>query len=299
MRAALCAAVLAALAAGTRAHAQAASGTFPFPPWHAGAAAVGGAGTAARGLEFTAVNPAALDGVRGAQFSHHDSPAGSQDGAIVLAHGGAWGTVSLAFQRRDWGAVAEDLGLADLSAGEQAVRVAYARPLASRVSVGAAVSRLDSDYLGVRAGGWALDAGVQANAGAGLRLGAALVHAGRLRNDEEEEVRIPSRVRAGGAWTRPAGPVAVTLLADAAMPMEGERTADLHLGSEARYARAALTASLRGGWRSLGNPYGAGDAERAWSFGGGMALGRIRADVARTVGGSLDDETFLSLSLSW
>ncbi len=294
-------AVLAALAGGFPASAQdqAASATFPFPPWHARAAALGGAGTAEAGLEFTVANPAALAGARGAQFSFHEAPAGSDDGLIALASGGRWGTASLLFQRRDWGAVARELGLDDLSAGEQAIRLGYARALGRVVTVGAAVSRLDSDYLGVRTGGWAVDAGVQARLAAGVRAGASIVHAGRLTNDEGEEVRVGGRARAGVSLARPAGPVTVAVLADAATPLRGERTVDAHLGSELRYARGAAGATLRGGWRSLGNPYGAGDAEQAWSFGAGLALGRIRLDLARTAGGSLDDETFVSLSLSW
>lgn len=299
MRAGLSLALAAALAWPAGARAQTSS-TFPFPPWHARAAAVGGAGVAARGLEFTVLNPAGLEGARGAQFSFHEAPAGSNDGLVTLAYGDGWGTASLAFQRRDWGAVAEELGLDDLSAGEQAIRLGYARSLpGTGLTVGAAVSRLDSDYLGVRTGGWAVDAGLQGELVAGLRGGVSVIHAGSLTNDEGEEVTVPGRLRAGTAFTRPAGPLAVTVLADVGSPLEGDRTLDAHLGSEVRYSRSAFAGTVRAGWKSLGNPYGAGEAERAWSFGGGIALGRIRADVARTTGGSLEDETFISLSLTW
>jgi hypothetical protein len=298
MKAALLA--LCALAAvAPEVSAQTTSTTFPFPPWHARTAGLGGVGAALGGLEFGGLNPAAYAAARGAQFSHHQSAAESQDGALSLAHGGEWGTISLSLQRRDWGAVAADLGLDDLSAGEQSLSVGYAARLAGpRLSFGAAVFRLDTDYLGVRSSGWALDAGIQARPGAGVQLGAALTHAGRLENDEGEEIRLPTRARVGAAWTARRGALALTTAADAAALLRASGV-DLHLGSEATYARGAVAGAVRAGWRTLANPYGAGYNEGSWSVGAGAALGRIRADVARTTSGSLEDETFLSLSFSW
>jgi hypothetical protein len=249
-------------------------------------------------MEYAVLNPASLAGARGAQFSRHNSAAGSKDDLIALAHTGRWGTVGVTFQRRDWGEVARDLGLDDLSAGEQDVSMGYARSV-GRFRAGAAVGRLDTDYLGVRAGGWAVDAGVQADAGRGIRLGTALIHAGRLENDEGQEVRLPTRVRSGGAWTVARSSLELTATGDVALPVEGGADPDFHAGAEGGYQRAGMSVVLRAGWRSLGNPYGAGEAEQNWTFGAGASFGRIRADLARAVRGSFEDETFLSLSVVW
>lgn len=301
MRARAAAAVIASLVASpcaSFAQGEVVSSTFPFPAWHAAPAAEGGAGSARPGMEYAVLNPAALAGARGGQFSRHDSPAGSDDNLITLAHTGRWGTLGVTFQRRDWGEVARDLGLDDLSAGEQDISVGYARVL-GQFRAGVSVARLDTDYLGVRAGGWGVDVGMQADAGRGLRVGAAMIHAGRLENDEGDPVRLPARVRSGGSWTLTRSALAVTTSGDVAVPLEGKRDPDLHAGVQAGYGRGSLGAVLRTGWRSLGNPYGAGEAEKNWTFGGGVSFGKLRADLARAVGGSLDDETFLSLSVGW
>ena len=286
------------LAYASRAHAQESS-AFPFEGWHARAAALGGAGVALQGLEFTPLTPAAAAGHRGTQLSRHLSPADAEDTGLAVAHSGRFGTVSLLFRRRDWGEVAKDLGLEDLSAGEQAVGFGYAHTLAGdRVRFGVSAARLDTDYLGARSSGWALDAGVQARAGAGITVGAALLHAGRITDDEDERVTLPTQVRGGAAWNGQLRGLGLTVAADAAVPREGSGR-DLHAGAEARYTAGPLVVSGRGGFRSLGNPYGDDSSEQAWTVGGGAEFGRVRVDIAQAIGGTLGDETFLSLSLRW
>ncbi len=296
-RAALCGAVV-LLASASRAPAQAPS-TFPFDAWNARAAALGGAGTAGAGLEFSSANPAAVAGARGGQFSRHASPGDATDSNLSVALGGrAWGTVELSFRRRDWGEVAKDLGLEDLTAGEQSVGLGYALRLAGgRVALGASAARLDADYLGARSSGWAFDVGAQASPGRGTRVGVSLLHAGSM-SGEGDTADLPTQLRGGVGWAGRVRSLELAALADAGLPRSGSGM-DLHAGVEAGYSAGPVRASGRAGWRSLGNPYGDGSAERSWSVGGGAEIARVRFDVAQALGGTLGDETFLSLSVRW
>ncbi|HEX8692346.1 MAG TPA: hypothetical protein VF746_08015 [Longimicrobium sp.] len=290
------------LASAGRARAQegAAASTFPFEAWNARTAALGGAGTALLGMEASPLNPAAAAGARGTQLSRHLAPSDAEDTHVSVAHGGRWGTLELTFRRRDWGKVAEDLGLDDLGAGEQAVGLGYSLALAGgRVAVGASAARLDTDYLGARSSGWALDAGAQASLGRGVRAGAALVHAGRMEGGEGEEVRLPTQVRTGLAWAGRARGAGLAAAADVALPTTGGGGADLHAGVEAAFDAGPVRLAGRGGWRSLANPYGDGGAERSWSLGAGAEVAGVRLDLAQALGGTLGDETFLTLSVRW
>lgn len=291
------AAVLLAATAAV-ADAQTAS-TFPFEAWNAKAAALGGAGTAASGVEFAPLNPAALAGVSGAQISRHVGASDAEDIHADVATRTRFGTVAVSFRRRDWGRVAEELGLDDLTAGEQALGIAYAvAPGVGRVSAGAAVSRVDTDYLGAKSGGWSVDAGARLALRRDLHVGGSLLHSGRMTDDADEPTKLPTQLRAGGGWTPKFGLVDALLLADVALPTGGEGS-DVHAGVGASADVGAVRVSTRAGWRSLGNPYGDDSSERSWSFGGGAGFGPIEVDLAHATGGTLGGETFLSLSIRW
>lgn len=285
-----------------RAQRDRAESTFPFEPWNAQAVAVGGAGVAAGGLAFLAVNPAAAAGRRTALVSYRRSPAGLRDYAVELAHRWSWGTLALAVRRRDWGEVASDLGLGDLTAGEQSLGAGYAHELlGGRLRWGVALSRLNQDFLGNRAGGWAADVGVQASLAGGLRAGAALLHMGEgmEASGSRDAGRLPSRARAGAEWQGRLGSFRVVALSDVAVPLRRYSGLDLHVGMALDYGAGPLVAGGRAGWRALADSHGTGRNETAVSFGGALGLGPVGVEIATAPRGAIGTDLVVSLSARW
>jgi hypothetical protein len=146
-----------------------------------------------------------------------------------------------------------------------------------------------------------VDAGARAALGRGVSVGASLLRAGGLTaegDDGERRTEHGAQLRGGAAWELRAAGVGWTALADVAAPIRGGDP-DLHAGLQGEAAAGPVRVSGRAGWRALGNPYGDGGRERAFTFGGGAEFARIRLDVAQAVGGTLGDETFVSLSVGW
>lgn len=291
-----------ALGAPVKARAQGgnAESTFPFEPVHAWPVGLGGAGVALAGSQFAALNPAALVGERAAEISHRASPIGARDYAISLGIGGVWGTIQVAARRRDWGEIARDLGLNDLTAGEQSLSVAFARPIVrQRVMGGVSAARLDANYLGGRTGTWAFNAGIQAEIGRGFTLGVALLQAGRGFESTGERAPLPTRIRPGAAWRGRLGRLQLRAAADVPVSVHLDSPPDFHTGAEVRGTWGPVSASTRAGYRSLANRDGSGSTQGVWALGGGLSMGPLAADIAYSFGAVFGDERFLSLTVRW
>lgn len=287
------------LPASASGQARAESG-FPFEALRARAVALGGAGGAAAGWDFGALNPAAVAGERGAELSHRASPTGATDLAISIGHGNERGSVRLTFRRRDWGRIAGDLGLNDLTVGEQAVSLTVADQLGrGPLRWGLSVAKLDADYLGARTGTWGTDLGAQVHVGAGLRAGLALLHAGRGFPTQGERAPLPMRIRPSAAWTAGIGSLEMLAAVDVAMPPTLDAPSDLHAGVEIRSDVGTLTFAGRGGYSSLADRDGSGTRRGTVGLGAGVGIGPVAADFAFTFGTVLGDERFISLSFRW
>ena len=296
------AAVLGLWSTGPAIQAQTASGesTFPFDPWHARAVALGDAGVAMVGQEFATLNPAATIGGRGAELSHRASPIGVRDYELSVGHGSRWATVRATIRRRDWGDLAQDLGVEGLTAGEQSLAVTVAdRAGLGPWAWGLSVARLEADYLGTRTGTWATDLGVQLTVNRGLTLGAALLHAGRGFPSGMGVTPLPTRFLSGAAWERSIGRLDVVAAGDVAVPIRARAPPDLHAGAEIRHTTGAVTVGMRAGYRSLANRDGSGSSERMWTVGGGLRVRPIQMDVAYSLNRLFGSERLLSLSIAW
>lgn len=273
---------------------------FPFDPVHAWPVALGGAGVALGGSQFSILNPAAAADEHAAEISHRASPIGAQDYAISLGVGGSWGTVHVAARRRDWGAIASDLGLNDLTVGEQSLSVAFARPIVrKKVAWGVSIARLDANYLGARTGTWAFNAGVKAAIGRGFTLGVALLQAGQGFATDGGRAPLPTRIRPGAAWHGRLGRIQLTAAADVPVPVRFDAPPDLHAGVEVRRTWGPVSAATRGGLRSLASHDGIGSRQAVWTLGGGISMGPVTADVAYAFGAVFGDERFVSLTIHW
>jgi hypothetical protein len=252
------------------------------------------------GSQFSLLNPAAVVGERAAGISHRASPIGARDYAISLAFGVVLGTVELAARRRDWGEIAHDLGLNDLTAGEQSLSVSFARPiLRQNVMCGVSVDRLDANYLGAHTGTWGFNAGVRATIARGFTFGVALLQAGRGFDSEGGRAPLPTRVRPGAAWQGRLGHLQLTGAADLPVSAHLDSRPDLHTGVEVRGTWGSVSAATRAGYHSLANRDGSSSSQGAWAIGGSISMGPIAADVAYSFGAVFGDERFLSLTLRW
>ena len=279
---------------------QRAESVFPFEPVHAWPVALGGAGVALRGAQFSLLNPAASAGERAAEISHRASPIGAEDYAISVDFGGHWGTIRLAALRRDWGEIARDLGLDGVTAGEQSVSLAFAGPaIGKRFTWGLSLARLDANYVGSRTGTWALDGGGQGLLGRGFSFGVAVLHAGRGFESEGGRAPLPTRIRPGGAWQGRLGRLHAVLAADLPVPASFDSPPDLHTGVELGGTWGRVSAATRGGFSSLANRDGSGSRQGVWALGGGIGMGPIAADIAYAFGAVFGDERFVSLTIRW
>jgi len=277
-----------------------AESSFPFEPVHAWPVALGGAGVALSGAQFGLLNPAAASGEHAAEISHRASPIGARDYAISVGSGGPWGTIRVAARRRDWGEIARDLGLNDLTAGEQALSIAFARPIVrQRIAWGVSIDRLDANYLGARTGTWAFSAGAQATIGGGFALGVALLQAGPGFESAGGRAPLPTRIRPGVAWHGRVSRLQLTAAADLPVPARLDSPPDLHTGVELRGTWGPVSAATRGGFRSLANRDGGGSRQASWALGGGISMGPVAADVAYEFGAVFGDERFISLTVRW
>ncbi len=280
--------------------AQRAESNFPLEPLHARPVALGGAGVALRGAEFSLLNPAASAGTRGAELSHRASPIGARDYAIALAAGAHWGTIRMAARRRDWGQIAADLGLTDLTVGEQSLSLAYAgRAVRERLGWGVSFARLDANYLDSRTATWAMDAGAQGVLGRGFSLGLSLLHAGRGFAGDSGPAALPARLRPGVAWQGKVRGLRVATALDLPTRLALDSPPDVHAGLEVGGAWGPAKAAIRSGYRSLLNRDAGGSRQGAWGLGGGLNVGRIAVDIAYTFGVVFGDERFVSLSIRW
>lgn len=282
------------------ARAQGAESSFPLEPLHASAVGLGAAGVAVRGAPFFSLNPAATAQVRGVELSHWTSPTGARDVAFALGHGSAWGTVRLAVRRRTWGSIAGDLGLTDLTVGEQSIVMGFARrELHERLNWGLSFGRLDADYLGTRQHAWSVDLGAQANAGHGFLIGLSILHLGTDFQTDGTAIPLPTRIRPGIAWERQTRQLRVLAAADVPFAIASDVPSDFHAGAEVGGTWGTLNAMIRGGYQSLADRDGGASRQGKWSVGGGLRVLQIRADVAYVLGGVFGPERFLSLSLHW
>lgn len=273
-----------------------AESTFPFEPWNARAVALGDAGVAAEGAEFTAVNPAAAASERTGALSYRSSPAGLRDYAVEIAHTLSLGSIGLAIRRRDWGEVAADLGLEGLTAGEQSISVTYANHLLSgRVRGGVSVSRLDVDLLGSRSGGWSFDVGAQATVSRGFRVGASFLHLG----EDLGGAPLPGRVRGGFSWASRIRPLNLVAAADVAAPTDFASSPDFHFGLTLRSEAGLLDAEARAGWRILADRHGSGSGDSRLTLGGALGVGPVRAGIATASRGPIGRDFVVSLSAFW
>jgi len=277
-----------------------AESSFPFEPVHAWPVALGGAGVALGGAQFSVLNPAASSGEHAAEISHRASPIGARDYAISVGFGGLWGTIQVAARRRDWGEIASDLGLNDLTAGEQSLSISFARQIIhQKVAWGVSIDRLEANYLGARTGTWAFSAGGQATIGRGFALGLALLQAGPGFQSEGGRAPLPTRIRPGVAWQGRVSRVQVTAAADVPVPARLDSPPDLHTGVELRGTWGPVTAATRAGLRSLANRDGAGSRQTAWALGGGISMGPVAADIAYSFGAVFGEDRFISLTVRW
>jgi hypothetical protein len=251
------------------------------------------------GAQFSILNPAAAAGEHAAEISHRASPFGARDYAISVGSGGRWGTIQVAARRRDWGEIASDLGLNDLTAGEQSLSISFARPIIRhRLMWGVSVDRLDANYLGARTSAWAFNTGAQATIGGGFALGIALLQAGPGFRSDGGRAPLPTRIRPGVAWQGRLGRLQLTAAADLPVPTRLDSPPDLHIGVELRGTWGPVSAATRGGFRSLANRDG-GSRQPAWALGGGVSMGPVTADVAYAFGAVFGDERFISLTVRW
>lgn len=277
-----------------------AESTFPFEPWNAQAVAFGGAGVASPGLALLAVNPAAVARERSVLVSYRSSPAGLRDYALEAAHRFDWGTLGLAVRRRDWGELAGDLGLSGLTAGEQSVTVVYAaEPLRDRVRLGLSISRLDQDFLGNRAGGWAADLGAQVLVAGGLRLGAAALHLGEGLHGSGDTAPLPSRLRTGASWAGRIQRFHVTAASDVVMPLRSFEYVDVHAGLRLEYEVGSAALGATAGWRALGDRNGPASGTTSFSFGGGAAVGPLAVEIATSPRGAVGSDLVFTLAGQW
>lgn len=279
---------------------QNAESTFPFEPVHACPVGLGGGGVALGGAQFSLLNPAAPVGAQAADISHRTSPIGARDYAISLGFGGLWGTIHVAARRRDWGEIARDLGLNDLTAGEQSLSISFARPIIRKnLTGGVSVSRLDANYLGVRTGTWAFNAGAQAAIGRGFTLGIALLQAGLGFDSQGGRAPLPTRIRPGAAWKGRLSRLQLTAVADVPVPTHFDSPPDLHAGVELRGTWGSMSAATRAGYRSLAHRDGSGSSQGDWALGGGISMGPVAADVAYSFGAVFGNDRFISLTVRW
>lgn len=291
----LCSLPAAAVTQGARAESN-----FPFEPLHASTVALGGAGAALQGMAFSSLNPAASAGERGAEASHRASPIGARDYLISVGHGGGWGTVRATARRRDWGQIARDLGLPDLTVGEQTVAVTFAdRAAGDRLAWGVSLARLDADYLGARTGTWSMDVGTQVRLPRGVRIGAGVLHLGNGFRGDEGRSPLPTRLRPGVAWQGRIWRLQLAAAVDLAVPPAFDSPPDVHTGAEVHHTTGPVTGALRAGYRSLVNRDGSGSRRGDLALGGGLRIGWIAADIAYSFGAVFGDERFVSLSVIW
>jgi len=288
------------LAGSGKAQDRKAESNFPFEALHAWPVALGGAGAGLHGAQFSLLNPAAIVGDHAAEVSHRATPIGARDYAISVSFSGLWGTIHVGARRRDWGAIARDLGLYDLTAGEQSVSVGFARSIGgNRVTWGASLARLDANYLGARTGTWAFDGGTQAVVGRGFSLGIAVLQAGRGFESETGRAPLPTRLRPGAAWQGQIGKLHLTAAGDVPFSLHRDAKPDVHMGLELRATWGSVSAASRAGYRSLANRDGSGTREGTWALGGGLSMGPVAADVAYAFGAVFGDERFISLTVRW
>jgi hypothetical protein len=273
---------------------------FPFDVVHALPVALGGAGAALRGAQFALLNPATPVDERAAEISHRASPMGARDYAISMGFGGGWGTMQIVARRRDWGQVANDLGLDDLTVGEQSISVAFARASFRKSgSWGVSVSRLDANYVGARTGTWAFNAGTRAAIGRGFSLGAAWLHAGSGFQSESGRAPLPTRIRPGAAWQGRSGHLQLAAAADLPFSPRFDSPPDVHVGVEFSAAWGPVSAAMRTGYRSLRNRDATAPAVNTWSLGGGVHIGPVAADIAYSFGTVFGEERYISLMVRW
>lgn len=206
----------------------------------------------------------------------------------------------MAARRRDWGEIARDLGLDDLTAGEQSVSLAFAGPaIRERLLWGVSLARLDANYVGARTGGWAADAGTQAVIGRGFSVGVSLLHAGRGFESDGGRAPLPTRIRPGAAWEGRLGRLRLAAATDLPVPVGLDSPPDVHTGVEFRGTWGPVNAATRVGYRSLVNRDGTGSRNGAWALGGGLRFARVAADIAYSFGAVFGDERFISLTVRW
>lgn len=279
---------------------QGAESSFPFEPLHASAVAVGGAGVALRGAQFALLNPAAFADGRGAELSHWALPIGAQDYSLSLSHGGRWGTIRLAARRRDWGEIAGDLGLSDLTAGEQSITVGFARTaLHERLAWGLSVARLDADYVGARTHAWAIDLGAGAVLGRGFLFGVSLLHLGHGFESNGTPTRLPARIRPGVAWEGRMAGLHASAAADLPVSLALDSPPDVHAGFELGRTGGSVNAFIRAGFSSLVDRDGGTSRRNRGSVGGGLRVSHVIVDIAYMLGGVFGPERFISLSIEW
>ncbi len=243
-------------------------------------AGMGNVGVAsASGASAMAWNPAATAGVRGFAATagyarwlldtHQQSLFLVRDLCFLHVGLGVTGFTAGAFEYR--ADVPSDVPLVDFVPGEYGFRLNIARRL-GRVQAGVSARYYYSKVMTEAAGGLGLEAGVRAGPFAGFSAGAALLDFGRNLVYYQESFRLPTRVKAGGAWRTEVG-----------------SRSGLEFGVEASYYVYTGAVNAHGGVEFLWNDLLALRGGYEWldgtsrpGFGLGLVAGSLRFDYSFT-----------------
>lgn len=255
---------------------------FPIYPFGA-VVALGGAGTAWGHDAAGSLNPATLLVAPRLGIYHYEGftdYGGNQLAASVIF----WGRVAVgaSVRRLGWDKVIEDdLGIpADgLQTGDALYTGTVALSPVRAVQVGAAVSRLVSDNLGVRISATSWSVGALVRYARRGRVGLALLHAGApARGAGDERYALPSVVRAGVSHDLGG---ALTMVFDAGSPTHAPDAWTAHAGVE---WRAPAFIVLRAGVESV-TASNAVERDTRIASGLGLVVGPLAISLTTRFGG--------------
>jgi len=280
---------------------QAPAGEFQFPTYPIGPqpAALGGGGSVLPLDAEASLNPATLAEAPRASLHHFEGYVGY--GGTLLAgtlrlHGGhAFG---VAVRRFAWDRVIEDdlgPGTADLEVSQTQVSITGAVTLRTHVRLGATVSRLIANNLGVITAGTSYSLGTLILYSALGRAGVALRNEGRGVLPEGGDVRyaLPTRLRIGAAQGLSFAGRRLTLVTDFETRLRDSADPSVHFGLE--YWILPVVA-LRSGYENAASVDSPGRREARISGGLGLRLKGLDLGLAARSGSTvLGYELFIGL----
>jgi hypothetical protein len=280
---------------------QAAASEFQFPTYPIGPqrVALGGGGSVLSLDAEAGLNPAALgDGPRASlhRFAGYAGYGGTLLAGVLRAQSGH--AVGVAVRRFAWDRVIEDdlgPGTADLEVSQTQVSISGAAKLTSHVRLGATLSRLIANNLGVITAGSSYSIGAIIQASWGGRLGLALRNEGRAVLPISGDVRypLPTRLRIGAAQGVSFFGRRLTLATDFETRVRESTDPAVHIGAECWLSPVV---ALRSGYEDAASVDSPGRWESRLSAGLGVRLKVLDLGFAARSGGAIQGyELFLGI----